>query len=167
MANYMFWGGGYAIPFDSPGMVIPRRRLDIPDLISNGGLALTSDPTEKTSLPSTGFAANDTLDIFRLPKGTLVKRVCCRLVQAEGATCTIDVGITGADTDGFLDGSDMNGAAGTVYYTTDALGYGTDNALGYFFSDDGAVTILFNNANTNNFIADFWLECYFAADLGA
>lgn len=165
MANYMFWGDGYALHFDTPGMVIPRRRLNVPDLISNGGLALTSAPTEKTSLPSSGFAANDTLDIFRVPKGTLVKRVCCRIATPEGATLTIDAGVTSADTDGFLDGVDMNASAGTVYYTPDAAGYGTDNALGYFFAADGAVTLIFNNSNVDTLVADFWLEAYFAAEL--
>lgn len=162
--NYMFKGDGYGLSFDAPAMQPVRRRLDIPDLISNGGLALTSAPSVGVSLPSSGFAQNDTLDLFLLPKGTLVKRVCCRLVTAEGGTCTIDVGVTGADTDGFLDGSDMNGTAGTVYYTLDSLGYGTDNALGYFFAANGAITILFNNAS-DAFVADFWLEAAFVADL--
>jgi len=166
MANYCFKGEGYGLPYDAPGMQVLRRRLDVPDLISNGGLALTSAPNVATALPSSGFAATDTLDIFKVPKGTLVKRLCCRIVTAEGGTLTIDAGVTGADTDGFLDGVDMNASAGTVYYTTDALGYRTDNALGYFFAADGAVTIIFNNA-TDTLVADFWAEAAFVADLGA
>jgi len=165
--NYTFKGEGYAIAFDAPGMQCVRRRLDIPDLIANGGLALKATPTVAQPLPATGFASGDTLDIFHFHKGTVIKRICDRLKTAEGAQCTIDVGITGGDTDGFLDGVDMNGTPGDVYYTTDALGYGTDNLFGYFCAADKAVTIIFNDAATNAFVADFWAEAYFAADLDA
>ena len=164
MATYTYKGEGYSLPYDAPGMQIVRRRLDIPDLIANGGLALASAPSVPTSLAATGFAQTDILDIFHFPKGTLVKRVCARIVTPEGGTLTIDVGVTGADADGFLDGSDMNGSAGTVYYTLDSLGYGTDNALGYFFAADGAVSILFNNA-ADTLVADFWAEAAFVAEI--
>ena len=161
---YTFLGMGKSMPFDSPGKQIPRVCLDVPDLIANGGLALKATPKVACALPSTGFAANDTLELFGFGKGTLVKRVNCRIATAGNAGATIDAGITGGDIDGFLDGSDIT-SAGTVYYTLDTVGYGTDTALGYFFAADGNVTIIFLGAAVTTLIADFWAEAAFVAEI--
>jgi len=161
---YTFLGMGHSIPFDSPGKQIPRVRLDVPDLITNGGLALKATPKVACPLPAAGFAANDTLELFGFDAGTLVKRVNCRIVTAGNAGATIDVGITGGDIDGFQNGSDIT-SAGTVYYTGDALGYGTDNLFGYLFSADGNVTVIFLGAAVTTLVADFWAEAARVAEI--
>lgn len=69
------------------------------------------------------LAATDTLVICTLPKGTFVLNGSATLVKAEGAAANIDVGIGGGTVDFWLDGFDLNAAAGTVGGYADAAGY--------------------------------------------
>lgn len=166
MATYQYFGDGYSLPYDAPGTIILRRRLNVPDLIANARLALTTALSTPVKLAATGFAQNDILNIFLVPKGTLVRRVNLRIVTPEGGTATVDIGITGVDADGFMAGGNVNSSAGTVLYTPDTVAYGTDNALGYFCAANQAIGITFNNA-VDALVADVWAEAAFVADLDA
>ena len=173
MAAYVFKGDGHALPYDSPGMIL-RKRLDIPDLVANGGLALAATPNTAKALPSTGFAATDTLELFRVPKGTVVRAVGGYVVTGEGATCTIDIGIKTAtetaalalDVDGFGDGENIE-TAGNYFGTLTGDAFGDTAYLGETWITDGAVSILFMNASTETAVVDFWAEAYWAAAIAA
>lgn len=70
--------------------------------------------------PSTVVAA-DTVDLITLPAGSTVLSANAVVTTAGGGACTVDIGVTGGDVDGILDGIDMNNTAGTVTGTPGAL----------------------------------------------
>lgn len=162
MTTYAFYKQSAAMPDVQPGKVAFKKTINIPDLIANGGLATTAGVA--TALPSTGFGAADVLQVFNIPEGFLVKSGGIVVTTAEGATCTVDVGVTTAaqihtataDTDGILDGVDLNATGATI--TGVSQGIGANNLMGYLFVDDGTVDILFNNAGTDTAVFDIWLE---------
>lgn len=67
----------------------------------------------RTAAGVAALAATDTLVLATLPKGTLIMGGSVRLVTAEGAAGTIDLGITGSLTL-FASNFDVNGTAGTI-----------------------------------------------------
>lgn len=75
-----------------------------------------------------GTTANDTWKLFTLPKGCKVLAAEVVIVEAAGETCTIDVGITGGDVDFYVDGADVNQAAGTVIVGSGVAFFGADHA---------------------------------------
>lgn len=61
------------------------------------------------------LAAADVISLFNLPVGFCVNRVYIKSFRAGvGTTLDLDVGITGGDTDGWIDGNDGKDAAGEV-----------------------------------------------------
>jgi hypothetical protein len=168
---YKFYGEGAALPYDAPGMAVARKRLDVPDLIANPKLALTSSPNVKTVLPSTGFGAADTLEIFSVQAGVLVRRIGLYVVTGEGATCTIDIGVDSAtathslaaDDDGWAAAFDIE-TAGVLLETLDSAAFGSDNMPGQLYITDGAVVILFNHA-TDDAVVDLWMVGEYDSDI--
>lgn len=61
-----------------------------------------------------GTTAADTFDLFDLPNGSMVLSVAVEITESAGETCTIDIGVTGGDVDGFVNEINMNQTAGTV-----------------------------------------------------
>jgi hypothetical protein len=169
MASYCYKSAGYAMPAQM-GFRPLQRKIDIPAIIAagiNGGLALVATPTVPEALPSTGFGSTDVLEVFWVPKGTIVKAVGLYVITGEGATCTIDVGVASAtqcgalaaDTDGWLNEANLE-TAGYRIGTTDAtLTMGRDTVPGgEIFVTDGSIDILFNNAATNVAIFTIWAD---------
>lgn len=72
------------------------------------------------------LGAADTLVIGTLPKGSYVCAAAVTVVRPEGATCTIDVGVSGAATL-FASSLDINTAAGTTSGVTNGARYQTAN----------------------------------------
>ena len=172
MSDYKFYQEGAGVQYNPGGQPFMRRRLNIPDLISYAMLALTSAPETAVKLASTGFASGDTLQLFQIPKGALVKRVGYYVVTGEGATCTIDIGIDSATSthsesandDGWGAAEDIE-TAGALGYTIDGDEFGSDNMMGQLFITDGNINVLFNNAATDTAVVDFWVEGYMASDI--
>lgn len=77
----------------------------------------------RTAAGVAALASTDTLVLAQLPKGTFVLNGSATLVTAEGAAGNIDVGIGGGTTDFWIDGFDLNAAAGTVGGYADATAY--------------------------------------------
>lgn len=77
----------------------------------------------RSAAGAAALASTDTLVIGVLPKGTFVLNGSATLVRAEGAAANIDVGIGGGTVDFWLDGFDLNAAAGTVGGYADAAAY--------------------------------------------
>jgi len=174
MADYEFYKEGAGVPYTSGGNPFMKRRLDIPDLVANAKLALTSAPGTPVNLPSTGFAASDTLELFQVPKGALIKRVGLYVVTGEGAACTIDIGVNSATSTHSLaandDGWEAAGSiqtAGVMLYTLDNDEFGSDNMMGQLFITDGNINVLFNSADTETAVVDFWVEGYMASAIDA
>jgi hypothetical protein len=170
MSTYQFKGAGHALPAVGGGACRLQRRIDIPAMIAlgiNSGLALVAAPNDPVALAATGFGASDILEVFWVPKGTIVKEVGLYVITGEGATCTIDVGVTSAtecgalaaDTDGWLNNANLE-TAGYRISTTDAtLTMGRDTVPGgEIFVTNGSIDILFNNAATNVAIFQIWAE---------
>lgn len=154
-----------------------KRTIDVPYLISlaeKSGLALTSAPSYGVALASTGFAADDILEIFWVPKGTLIDGCGYYLITAEGATCTINAGVTSTtethDGGGDIDGwgvFNLNDTAGAVDGTSDDDGYGTDNyPAGIMYITNGSIDVEFNHA-TDAAVFEFWARGMWIGDLTA
>lgn len=171
MATYQYKGAGYGLPYDASRPLI--KDINVATLISNGanaGIALTSAPNTGVALESTGFAANDILEVFWVPAGTIIRECGMYVITGEGATCTINVGVTSStETE---DGTDIDGwgvfdieTAGITDATDDADGFGTDNVPGgELYITNGSVDIEFNNAtDTARFI--IWAQFMWIGDL--
>mgnify|MGYP001301663466 CR=1 FL=1 len=82
---------------------------------------------------ATALATGDSLQVLSIPANTLVMAVGATTMTAEGAASTFDIGLTGGDVDGFIDGGNAN-AAGTTS-SNGALLNG-DNNSHYFAAAD-------------------------------
>jgi hypothetical protein len=79
----------------------------------------------RTAAGATALAAADTLVLATLPKGTYIVGSMVKLLKAEGAAATIDLGITGTAT---LFGNDINcnTTVGTIVAGTTAAALTAD-----------------------------------------
>jgi len=167
MSTYQWKGAGYGLP--GFGRERLYKKIDVPALIAAGaysGLALTTAPNTGVALASTGFAADDILEIFWVPKGTMVEKCGCYTITGEGATCTINAGVTSAtETE---DATDIDGwgifsieTAGATDATTDgtaADAFGNDDVPGgELYITNGSIDIEFNHA-TDAAIFVFWAD---------
>lgn len=115
MATYCFKGKGPALPYDSMFAVL-RRSLNLVTLQSTdyGKLALASAPTVSLSSFS-GFVQNDIMEMFEVPAGTMILGSGCRVLTAEGAACSAELGFNSA----------TQTALGVAATATDPNAYGT------------------------------------------
>jgi len=104
------------------------------------------------------FGVGDVMKAFDIPANTLILGAHCKVHKAEGAACTIDVGITGDDADGFLNDANLNSTSTSVF-TGHTLGYGTDFMLGKLVTAASTVDILFNTASSDVAIFTLSLIC--------
>lgn len=109
--------------------------------------------------------SGDIDQVFTLNEGYLVEEVICEVLTEEGATATMDVGITGGDVDAWLDGVDLNSAgwsrssfAYTSLYTTSTTNanmvaagptqvYGVIGKYLHTSSTADTMDVLYNNAS--------------------
>lgn len=125
-----------------------RVRVSIPEIILALGIA--------------GFTAADTLTIRNLPKGTFVRDMPLKVLTAEGATCTLDIG-DGDDADGYHDAVDINAAAGTLVRGVNALTEAAPNTptgytFGKLYTADGVLIITFNHSTVNLAVFDLYIN---------
>jgi hypothetical protein len=73
----------------------------------------------RTAAGATALANTDTLVLAKLPKGTYIVGGMTKLLKAEGAAATIDIGITGSLTL-FCNDFDCNTTVGTIVAGTTA-----------------------------------------------
>lgn len=110
--------------------VASQRALDNP---ANYNLYNTADFSENP------VSSTAVIPLFDIPAGHRVETIRAIVSTAEGGTATIDVGVTGADTDGFGDGIDINTTTDRV--TASGEGY----ASGYWLASAYTVAIIANN----------------------
>ena len=106
----------------------------------------------------TDFTTGDIMQAFSIPANTLILTAHCKVHVAEGAACTMDLGITGDDADGFLNDTSLNSTSTSVS-TGHALGYGTDNMLGKLVTTADTVDIYFNSADSGVAVFTLSLLC--------
>jgi len=170
--TYHYYKEGYAVPYDAFGNILLKRHLDVPALIASGALGYSPLAVAgvRTALPSTGFAATDILQIWRVPAGVLLVGGAMR-VTTLGTATTIDVGHASAT-------ATMVTTAEHDRWVTEAV----TTAVGYFNFDcedgdewvayDGnygvktlsianlSIDVTFNTAAESTLIADFWMFGY-------
>jgi len=94
--------------------------------------------------------SGDVLQIFDVPAKSFVVGVGYEVLTAEGATLTFDIGLTGTDVDGFIDGANGN-AVGSGVSMAPALVDGAPNTLnpayglGKYFAVTDTIDVLLNN----------------------
>ncbi len=99
---------------------------------------------------TTNRASGDILQLFDIPAGSWVPLVGYQVVTAEGGVFTFDIGLTGVDADGFIDGADGNtvgrGVSGPVTLAEAAPNTVVGYSGGHFFSATDTIDLLLNNA---------------------
>lgn len=149
-------GDGTVISPNHSGVQVFRKRVDLAVQAALAGVS--------------SFGSADTLGLLELPAGTLVMGVHVNVITAEGATLTADIGITGTDADGWVDGVDLNATGWTA--GVQALTEGTPNTLtgftgGKLITADSRIDILFNNASADTAVFDVFIVFASLANLSA
>jgi len=93
---------------------------------------------DRATAGATALAAGDSIQVLSIPANTLVMAVRATTMTAEGAAETLDIGLTGGDVDGFVDGGDAN-AAGTTN-SNGALLIANNN--GHYFATADTIDML-------------------------
>jgi hypothetical protein len=62
----------------------------------------------------TAFATNDVVEVIPIPAKTYILAVGVDVTTADGTASTIDIGLTGGDVDGWIDGADANAIGSEV-----------------------------------------------------
>lgn len=107
----------------------------------------------RVAASATALTDADVLEIIPIPAQTVVHAVGLEVLVPEGGTATVDVGST--DADGYLDGSDVNAAAGTSYATSDgATGY----AAGFYYGSADTIDLTMVNA-LDTAVLRVWAIC--------
>lgn len=180
MTTYQFKGAGYGLPYSGNQEGLLTKRIDIPAMIAakeQSGLALTSAPNVGVALPSTGFGSADILEVFWVPKGTVIRWAGIYVITSEGATGTIGVGVTTSgqvpsySATGFGATWDLDQAAGyrvTSLVGTDAAVAASatsgQNTWGTFIKD-GSLDITFNTASTDTAVFIIWATYFWLGTL--
>ena len=157
MATYDFLGAGHSLPYDAFGFSVLKAKVDLPALIAAPQkLALAATPnTPLTSF--SGMVQNDILNVFSVPRGTLIINCGIRVTTAEGATAAATIGYDAtthlgvADPNGLIATIDLNTAAATNgTYTLGEVGSagGFDNVSGVVFDEAGNITMTFTTDDT-------------------
>jgi len=165
MPTYHYHKQGFAIPYDHFGHCVLRQKVDIPAMIASGAVNLSPLAVSdvRTALPSTGFAASDILQLWRVPAGFLLRNVGVRVSTAEGATCTADIGnssttqthLLGAAPAGYQGTLNLALATTQICLITDT-DLGASTVMGCVFITDGTIDITFGHADTETCIFDVW-----------
>ena len=173
MANttYCFKGRGPALPYDSMFAVL-KRKINLPALIATdyGKLALASAPTVSLSSFS-GFVQNDVLELFEVPKGTVIVGAGCRVSTVEGATAAAELGFdTGTQTAiGVANSNTADPNAYGVFDLNSAKSLaipqialdGTVEGFGDIYVTDGSIDLTFTTNDTYAAaIFDIWCTVF-------
>ena len=166
MSTYHFYKGGYAVPYDAFGMVVLKKKVDIPALIASGvaGYSPLAVSGVKTALGSIGFDTADILEVFRVPAGFHVLGGGVRVTTVgDGTTSTIDVGVTtaaqtinGASAAYWLDDASLASATTLIFNGSTGATY--TSFLQDCFIASGTIDILFNATDDEGAaIFDIWV----------
>jgi hypothetical protein len=109
----------------------------------------------------TAFATGDSLQVLHVPAKTMVLSVGIDVTTADGTASTVDVGETGGDVDGWINGHDAN-AIGSASSTNNTLVDGTPNLFepalgnGKYFSSADTIDLLMLTAPQDASVMRIW-----------
>jgi hypothetical protein len=112
----------------------------------------------------TAFATNDTLQILNIPAKTFVLAVGIDVTTADGTASTIDIGETGGDVDGYINGHDAN-AVGSACSVNNTLVEGTPNVFepalgnGKYYATADTIDMLMLTAPQDASVMRIWAVC--------
>jgi hypothetical protein len=117
--------------------------------------------TAGDALTSTGaFSAADIINVFNVTEGMLVLGCAIRVITAEGATATVDVG-DGDDDDGFLTAANLNSAAWYPVNSTYGGAYVGLNTpslyCGKTYITSDTIDLVVNNNSTDVAVFDLYV----------
>ena len=120
--------------------------------------------TERSTAGATALAANDSLAILQIPAKTFVLAVGIDVTTADGTASTVDIGETGGDVDGWINGHNCN-AVGSACSTNNTLVEGTPNVFepalgnGKYYSAADTIDMLFLTAPQDASVMRVWAVC--------
>lgn len=112
----------------------------------------------------TAFAAADTLQLLNVPAKTLVMAVGIDVTTADGTAGTVDIGHTGGDVDGYINGHDCN-AVGSACSVNNTLVEGTPNVFepalgnGNYYGSADTIDMLMITAPQDASVMKVWAVC--------
>jgi len=116
-------------------------------LAANSGRVFTD--MRELNFATTNRSSGDILQLFDMPAGAFVQFVAYQVVTAEGGTLTFDIGLTGVDADGFIDGANGNstgyGCSAPFSLTEAAPNTITGYGAGHLFTATDTIDLLLNN----------------------
>ena len=167
MSTYHFYKQGYALPADFFGMAALRKTVNMPEIIAQGsrGHSPLAVAGVRTAVPSTGMAAADVLQLFRVPAGTMVKSVGMRVTTPNAAATTIEIGcnsatqthLLAADPNGFMTATATN-ATGVTITEVGAAQAGSDTVEGCVYITNGTIDLTTAVDVWLAGIIDFWAD---------
>jgi hypothetical protein len=115
------------------------------------------------TIPSTGFAASDILEVFQVPAGFHLICVGARVTTAEGGACTADIGnVSATQTNELAAGADdymgtfnLNSETTQITLVGDT-DIGANTTHGVVFITDGSIDVTFATAATAVAVFDIW-----------
>jgi len=113
-------------------------------LLKQGGLQVPAGGYQSAVLDCSvdNISSGAVWQALSIPAGTMVKNIGAVCLTAEGATLTVDIGLTGGDVDGFIDGLNGN-SANTI---GQSVGSAAAFTAGQYFASADTIDVLFNNA---------------------
>lgn len=93
--------------------------------------------------------AGDVLKLFDVYKGDVVRGAFIEVLTAEGATCTVDLGIPTVDTDGFFPALSINSTGFNAMVHTLSAGATVGLTAGYVVAADTTVDLITKTAATD------------------
>lgn len=141
-ATYKYWGGGSKINSSSQGLRAGPEGFSIIDV----KLDFAAIAAQRIADGQAALAAADVLEVISLNAFTYVLAVFARVLTAEGAACTIDVG-DGVAANAFLDDFNLNavGMGGSLVTTAGSVAVGG----GRLYTAADTIDVLLNNNATD------------------
>ena len=124
-------------------------------------LDFTKITADRSAASLTALAASDSLQIMHVPAKTFVMCVGIDVTTADGTASTVDIGETGGDVDGWINGHDCN-AVGSACSTNNTLVEGTPNVFepalgnGKYYSSADTIDMLFLTAAQDASVMRVW-----------
>jgi hypothetical protein len=158
--NYTFFGSAAQLPYDAFGFCVLKKNINVANLVATdfGKLALRATPTVGlTSFTSFDGTASDTLDIFRVPAGTLVTQMGIRVSTAFTTNVDISLGDSDDSAD-WMAAYDADSTGNKITLVGD--GYGAGTLMGKLYTSASNLTATFATAAAVVGVADFWAVCH-------
>ena len=127
-------------------------------------LNFTDITADRVAASLTALAATDSLAILNVPAKTMVMCVGIDVTTADGTASTVDLGETGGDVDGWINGHNCN-AVGSACSTNNTLVEGTPNVFepalgnGKYYAAADTIDMLFLTAPQDASVIRVWAIC--------